>query len=158
MANELKMVFGSPTTAISLAATLANAANTYTGLTGCTTTEVDNSTTLYPYAHAVLNITDTFAAAPTAGTTIDLYMSQNDVDSTVDETPVPGATDLIYNAKYVGSFVLDNQDAATVKAIDISLHGVKKALFYILNNSGQTISYASTATTVKITPFTYAPT
>lgn len=158
MANELKMVFGSSTTVISHAATLVNAANTYSGLTGCTMTQLDNSTNLYPYARAVLNINDTFAAAPTAGSTVDLFMSQDDVDSTTDETPLPGATDVLYLAKYVGSFILDNQDVATVKAIDISLHGVQKANFYILNNSGQTISYTSVPTTVKVTPFTYAPT
>lgn len=158
MANEVKMVFGSATTVISHAATLANAANTYDGLAGCTMTQLDNSTTLYPWARAVLNITDTFAAAPTAGSTIDLYMYQEDVDGTTDETPIPGATDVIYLARYVGSFVMDNQDVATVKAITISLEGVQKAKFCILNSTGQQISYASTATTVKVTPFTYAPT
>lgn len=158
MANETKMVFGSSTTVISHAAALASAANTYSGLAGCTMTQLDNSTTLYPWARAVLNITDTFAAAPTAGGTIDLYMSLDDVDGTTDEVPLPGATDIVYLAKYVGSWVMDNNDTATVKAITISLEGVGKAQFYILNNCGQQISYTSTATTVKVTPFTYAPT
>lgn len=158
MANETKMVFGSTTTVISHAATLASAANTYSGLAGCTMTQLDNSTTLYPWARAVLNITDTFAAAPTAGGTIDLYMSLDDVDGATDEIPLPAATDIVYLAKYVGSWVMDNNDTATVKAITISLEGVGKAQFYILNNCGQQISYSSTATTVKVTPFTYAPT
>ena len=158
MANELKMVFGSPTTVISHAATLANAANTYSGLSGCTMTQLDNSTNLYPRALAVLNINDTFAAAPTAGGTVDLYMTLDDVDGTTDETPLPGATDILYLARLVGRFVVDNQDVATVKAITISLDGVQKAQFYILNNTGQTISYTSVATTVKITPFSYKPT
>lgn len=158
MAGELKMVFGSATTVISHAATLANAANTYSGLAGCTMTQLDNSTLLYPKALAVLTINDTFAAAPTAGGTVDLYMYLEDVDGTNDETPVPGATDVLYLAKYVGSFVVDNQDVATRKAIVIDLEGVQKAQFCILNNSGQTISYTSVATTVKVTPFSYAPT
>jgi hypothetical protein len=158
MANELKMVFSANTTeVISLAATLANAANTYDGLASCTLTELNNATELYPYARAVLNITDTFAAAPTAGATIDLYMTENDIDGTSDETPGPGATDITYLAKYVGSWVLDNQDVATIKPIIISLEGVQKAKFHILNNSGQTISYSATATKVKITPFSYVP-
>jgi hypothetical protein len=157
MASARKMVFGSSTTVISHAATLASGANTYSGLSGCTMTQLDNSL-LYPHAKAVLNITDTFSAAPTAGTSVDLYMTHDDVDGTTDETPLPGATDILYNATYVGSFILDNQDVATVKAIIISLHGVQKAQFYILNNSGVTISYASTAITVKITPFSYEPT
>ena len=158
MANELKMVFGSATTVISHAATLASAANTYSGLTGCTMTQLDNSTTLYPYARAVLGIPDTFAAAPTAGGTVDLYMTLDDIDGTSDETPLPAATDITYLAKYVGSFVIDNQDVAQIKPIVISLEGVQKAQFYILNSSGQQISYSSSPTTVKITPFSYMPT
>lgn len=158
MANETKMVFGSATTVISLAAALANAANTYSGLGSLTMTQLDNSTALYPYARAVLSINDTFAAAPTAGATIDLYMTQDDVDSTTDETPLPAASDIINLAKYVGSFLIDNQDVATVKAIDISIKGVQKAQFYLLNNCGQQISYTSVATTVKVTPYTFGPT
>lgn len=158
MANELKQVYGSATTVISLAATLASAANTYPGLANCTTTQLDNTTNNYPYALAVLNITDTFAAAPTAGGTIDLYMFLDDIDGTADETPIPGASDILYLAKYVGSFVLDNQDVATIKPIVISLLGVQKARFAIYNNSGQQISYSATATVVKVTPFSFAPT
>jgi hypothetical protein len=158
MANELKMVFGSATTVISHAAALASAANTYSGLSGCTMTQLDNSTTLYPYARAVLGIPDTFAAAPTAGGTVDLYMTLDDIDGTSDETPLPAASDITYLAKYVGSFVVDNQDVAQIKPIIISLEGVQKAQFYILNSSGQQISYSSNPTTVKITPFSYMPT
>ena len=158
MANELKMVFGSATTVISHAAALASGANTYSGMSGCTMTQFDNSTTLYPYARAVLGIPDTFAAAPTAGGTVDLYMTLDDIDGTSDETPLPAASDITYLAKYVGSFVVDNQDVAQIKPIVISLEGVQKAQFYILNSSGQQISYSATATTVKITPFSYMPT
>lgn len=158
MANELKMVFGSTTTVISHAATLASGANTYSGLTGCTMTQLDNSTLLYPYARAVLSIPDTFAAAPTAGGTIDLYMTQDDIDGTSDETPVPAASDIIYLAQWVGSWVVDNQDVANIKPIIISLLGVQKAQFYIINNCGQQISYTSNPTTVKITPFSVMPT
>jgi hypothetical protein len=158
LANELKQVYGSSTTVISLAATLANAANTYSGLTGCTLTQLDNSTLLYPYALAVLNINDTFAAAPTSGATVDLYMHQDDIDGTADETPEPAATDITARGTCVGSFVVDNVDAAHVKPLVISLLGVKKARFAILNNSGQTISYTSVATVVKVTPFSLVPT
>lgn len=158
MANQSKMVFGSTTTVISHAATLTSATNTYTGLTGITMTELDNSTDLYPYALAVLGIPDTLSAAPSAGATVDLYMVANDIDSTSDETPVPAATDVKYLAKYVGSWILDNQDVAYRKPIVISLHGVKKADFFIDNVSGVNLTYASNPITVKITPFTYGPT
>ncbi len=158
MANELKMVFGSSTTVISLAAALASGANTYTGLTGLTNTQLDNSTLLYPYARAVLGVPDTFAAAPTAGGTFDLYMVQDDIDGTSDETPEPGASDIIYLSKYVGSWVIDNQDVAMIKQIVISLEGVQKARFFVVNNCGQQASYTSNPLTVKITPFSYMPT
>jgi hypothetical protein len=158
MANELKMVFGSATTVISLAATLASGANTYSGLAGCTMNLMDNSTTLYPMAKAVLNINDTFAAAPTAGGTVDLFMYEEDVDGTTDETPVPAASDIDNLAKYVGPFVVDNQDVAHVKAIIFPIDGVQKARFAIKNSTGQQISYTSVATTVKVTPFSYVPT
>ena len=158
MANELKMVFGSTTTVISLAATLTSGANTYTGLTGLTNTQLDNSTTLYPYARAVLGVPDTFAAAPTAGGTFNLYMVMDDIDGTSDETPEPGASDITYLAKYVGSFVVDNQDVATIKPIVISLEGAQKARFFLANNCGQQSSYSSNPLTVKITPFSYMPT
>lgn len=159
MANELKMVFaGSATTVVSLAASLNSGANTYSGLSGCTMTQLDNSTLLYPYARAVLSIPDTFAAAPTAGGTVDLYMTLDDIDGTSDETPEPGAADITHLGKYVGSFVIDNQDVATIKPIVIGLEGVQKARFFIANNCGQQASYTSNPLTVKITPFSYMPT
>lgn len=157
MANELKMVFGSATTVISLATTLASGANTYSGLASCTMTLLDNSTTLYPMAKAVLNINDTFAAAPTAGGTVDLFFYEEDVDGTTDETPVPAASDIDNLAKYAGSFVVDNQDVAYVKSIIFPIDGIQKARFCIKNSTGQQISYTSVATTVKVTPFSYVP-
>jgi hypothetical protein len=158
MANELKMVFGSPTTVISHAAALAAGANTFTGMTGCTMTLLDNSTLLYPYAKAVLTVPTAAAAALTAGGTFDLYMTEDDIDGTTDETPVPAVTDIIYLAKYKGSWVVDNQTSPIVDAIVISLEGVQKARFYILNSSGQATVYTATPLTVKITPFSYMPT
>jgi hypothetical protein len=159
MANEARMVYasGGATTCISLAATLADAANTYTGLGSCTMAELDNSTNNYPYAKATLNINDTFAAAPTAGGGVQLWMMKNDVDGTTDTGPVPAAADL-KNAVPVGFFPIAALDVAQVVEIIISLEGVKKADFFIKNSTGQTISYTSVATTVKILPFSYGPT
>lgn len=144
------------TTVVSLAATLANLSNTFTGLTSCTMNALDNSTDKYPDALFVLDIPDTFAAAPTAGSTIDVYMSLENVDSTADETPLPATGDILYLAKRVASFVMDNQDAATKKAVIVrdALHGVNNALFYIYNNCGQTLSFSSNPITLKVTPLT----
>ena len=159
MANQVKQVFSdTTTTVISLAASLANAANTYTGMTGLTNTQLDNSTELYTDAIAVLGVPETFAAAPTAGATINLYYVLADIDGTSDETPEPGATDITSLATYAGSWVVDNQDVAYIKPIVISLLGVRKARFFIGNQTGQATSYTSTPLTVKITPFTVGPT
>lgn len=159
MANELKQVFnGSSTTVISLAAALNSAANTYSGMSGCTMAQLDNSTLGYLYARMVLGMPDTFAAAPTAGGTIDLYMTQDDIDGTSDETPAPAASDILYLATWVGSWVVDNQDVANIKPIIISMLGVQKAQFYIANNCGQQTSYTSNPLTVKATLFSVMPT
>lgn len=152
MAGELKQVYGSATTVISCAATINGGAGTDTSHA----TQLDNSSD-YPYGLAVLNIPDTFAAAPTSGTSIDLFMVRDDIDGTEDETPVPTSSDMHNLATYVGSWIIDNQDVAVRKAIVIDLRGVRKARFFIWNNTAQQISYSSNPTTVKITPFTVAP-
>jgi hypothetical protein len=160
MANEAQMKFAATsTTVISMAVDITDTTNTYTGQTSVTTTELNNSVNLYPLATATIYLPDGWlTTAPTDGTTIDLYMTRNDVDSTNDDAPVPASSDL-QGAEYVGSFLVSNQTAGTAyrKTITISLVGVKKAFFYIKNNTGQTMDYVATAMTVKVHPFTYAP-
>lgn len=160
MANETKQVFGTSAqvTAISLAADLANGAHTYSGLTGLTMAELDNSALLYPTALAVLHSPDGFAVAPNDNSTIDLYMVRKDVDGTADDTNPPASGDL-NNAEYVGSFPVASQTAANAyrKSILISLMGVTKADYFIVNNSGQTLDYVATPITVKVTPLSVVP-
>lgn len=153
----VKWVMGSTTTAVSLAATLANGSNTYNGLTGCTHTLVDNSTSKYPHAKFVFGNPDTFASAPTAGGTIDIYMTEMDIDGTSDETPEPGSGDIIYLGRYIGSIELDNQDVANLKPLIVRgcLDTVSAARFNFVNNSGVTLSYTSGAITLKVTPFSH---
>ena len=155
MANEVKMTFGSATTAISTTAAVAN--DEVVG----GQTEVDNSTTLYPMATAVISIADNFAAAP-AGP-IDLYMVRGDVDSTTDGTALGYAakttSDNIQDPGYlefVGQW-RPTTDEAYIDTITISLLGVKKAKYYIHNNTGTSLNYSANAITVKITPFTFGP-
>ena len=151
-------VLGSATTAISLAASLANAANTHSGHTGITQTAVDNSTDKYPHALFVLAVPETFAAAPSSGAYFDIWMTANNVDGTSDETPVPGATDIADLATYIGSIRIDNQDVAQIKPLIVHgcLAAVSEALFYVRNMTGQATTYSSTALTLKVTPFDYA--
>lgn len=156
MAVKWKMA-ASATTCISLAAALANDANTHSGHSGITQTALDNSTDKYAHAKFVLNVPETFAAAPSAGGYFDVWMTENDIDSTSDETPVPGATDIESLARYVGVIRVDNQDVANLKPLVVHgvLASVSSALFYVRNKSGQATTYSATPLTLKVTPFTY---
>ena len=156
MAVKWKMA-ASATTCISLAAALANDANTHSGHSGITQTALDNSTDKYAHAKFVLNVPETFAAAPSAGGFFDVWMTENDIDSTSDETPVPGATDIESLARYVGVIRVDNQDVANLKPLVVHgvLASVSSALFYVRNKSGQATTYSATPLTLKVTPFTY---
>ena len=147
----------SSTTCISLAASLANDANTHSGHSGITQTALDNSTDKYPHARFVLEVPETFAAAPTAGGFFDIWMTVNDIDSTSDETPVPGATDIEFLATKVGLIRIDNQDVAQRKPVMVlnCLAGVESALFYVRNKTGQATTYSATPLTLKVTPFTF---
>jgi len=156
MANNAVQIFdGSPTTVIATTGTIADTIFSVNS-TNATITQFDNSTDLWPLAVATLEMPDTFLAAPTAGTTIDLYMCRDDVGGgTADETAP--TTALVKGAKYVGSFgplyaVDENQPLECI----ISLVGVRKCRFFIQNNSGTTMSYSAGAT-VKVEGFTYTP-
>ena len=155
MADEAIMTFGSATTCISQTATVAD------GEVVGGQTELDNSTNLFPLATAVIDIADTFGAAPTGP--IDLYVVRGDVDGTSDGTALGYAalttsdnqTDPEY-AERLGAWTPD-VDEAYRDTITISLLGIKKGKFYIMNNTGTTLVYSSNTITVKITPFTFEP-
>lgn len=153
----IKWKLGSTTTAISLAASLASGANTYSGHSGITQTAVDNSTDKYPHAKFVLNVPETFAAAPSTGAYFDVWMTEQDIDGTSDETPLPGATDITSLARPVGVIWIDNQDVANLKPLVVHniLAAVASAVFYLRNQTGQATTYSATALTLKVTPFTY---
>lgn len=150
-------VLGSTTTAISLAASLANGANTHSGHSGITQTAVDNSTDKHPHAKFVLSVPETFAAAPSAGAYFDIWMTEENIDGTSDETPVPGATDIENLARWVGSINIDNQDVANLKPLVVHgvLAAVSSALFYVRNQTGQATTYTATPLTLKVTTFSY---
>ena len=157
--NDLQFTIdGTTTTVVSLAATLANAAWTYTGLTSCTMNDFDNSTDKYPHLRLVLEIPDTFVAAPTAGGYANIYMLILNSDGTSDDIPAPDSVAL-KAAKWICAIPIQAYDVAQrVTAIvhDV-LGGVTGAQFFIENKCGQTFSYSSGATTPKATSFTYNP-
>lgn len=156
MANNAIQVFsGSATTVLAQNATLVTA--NYSTPTTWTVTPFDNSTALWPLAVATLLLPETFLSAPTAGTTIDLYMCEQDVGGGTTDVTYPLST-LVKGAKYVGSFgplyAIDSDQPLTCV---ISLAGVRKATFAIYNGSGATIDYTSGGNEVKIEGFTFTP-
>jgi hypothetical protein len=156
MANEGKQIFGSTTTVISHAAALSNAAFTYSGLTGCTMLQLDNSAAAYPWAQAVLNVPDTFAAAPGAGGYVSLYACKEDVDGSSDDVPAPDSGGL-KAAQLMGYFMIPAFDVATRVTITVDISGFLKSSWFIYNACGQALSYSSNPITVKLTPFTVGP-
>ena len=144
---------GTPTTVITTTGTVANGIFTVAG-TNATLTEYDNSTDLWPDAVATLSVPDTFAAAPDADSTIDLWMIKQDVDGTLDE--IPPTTTSAEGAHYVGSFKISASDLNNPQQFTFSLYGVRKAKFAFQNNSGQTMSFSAGAT-VKVEGVTLVP-
>jgi hypothetical protein len=156
MTVATKMVwYDSATTAISQTASVSD-----TYVVGGDA-ELDNSTLCYPLAQAVFDVPDTLSAAPVSGKTIDLYMLRGEVDGTSDATKASygvltnsSAVTDVAGMEYLGSFVLYPVDEQQRHPIVISILGVKKAKFYIKNNSGVSLTYSSNPITVKILPFT----
>jgi hypothetical protein len=158
MAGETQILLGSATTVISHAASLANNGWTYSGLSGCTMTDLDNSTLLYPHARATLHVPETFAAAPTAGGVMNLFMLPLNVDSTSDDLPAPDSVAL-KAARWVGSFPIAAYDVEQRITIDLLgvLRGLTAAQFFVENKCGQATTYSASALTVKVTPYTFQP-
>ncbi len=94
-----------------------------------------------------------WAAAPVAGTTIDLYGVLKDVDGTDDDTDAPAST-AAGGARYFGSWIVAAADALQRRTITIDLLGVEKCDFYVKNGTAQNMNNdTGTNVVVKITPF-----
>lgn len=103
----------------------------------------------FPDAKFVVSVT--FGTAPTEGTTLALYARPLDIDGTND-AEVPEVT---RPTVFIGTFVVNN--VTTAQPIELIAEDVPwNAAYYLHNNgTGQTVS---AGWTLKITPFTVAPT
>lgn len=96
-----------------------------------------------------------WGAAPADGDSVDLYYIKNEVggvdtdDELSDGIETAGDTEAMH---WAGSFKVWNDSEAQRTAIIISILGVRKAIFQVLNNTGQTIAGATGTATVKIRP------
>jgi len=106
----------------------------------------DNSADLYPLADVIYE--PAYTTAPTADTSIDLYLQDIDIDG-ANDGPVPDST---YKRNYVGSFYPDSVTGAQY----LSIRGIQlppKAAFVLHNNgTGQPIPVNSA---LKINPYGY---
>lgn len=106
-----------------------------------------------PMAFVVLEIT--FATAPTAGSSVNLYARKMDIGNagTEDED----APDANHTHSFVGSFGLNDVTSAQTIGILIALPNSKtsqKYVFYIENKGGQT---ASAGWALHVTPVAIGP-
>lgn len=152
---KTKMFFGTAQTVFDSSTDIAGGAFSGAG------TAFDNTTdAAVPYAsHAVAMIEmPDWAAAPVAGTTVQLWGLMVDVDGTDDDTDAPSSA-ASGGARFLGAWPIAAADALQRRTIVISLEGITKFTPYIFNGTAQNMNNdGGTNMVVKITPFTYGVT
>jgi len=150
MATTPRMQFGTAQTVINTATDIA--AGNFSGTPTTFDNTTDSAVPYARYAKAVLQAPD-WAAAPVAGTVIELWGVLQDVDGTSDDTDAPSGTSA-GGARFFGAWPAAAADALQRRTITISLLGVEKCNFYVRNGTAQNMNNdAGTNCVVKITPF-----
>lgn len=146
-----KQIFGTPQTVINLATDIA--AGNFSGAPAATYDNTTDGAVPYAdYAVAMAEFPD-WAAAPVAGTVVELWGVQKDVDGTDDDTDAPSGT-ANGGAMYFGAWVIAAVDALQRRTITISMLGIQKVDFYIKNGTAQNMNNdGGTSCVVKVTPF-----
>ena len=141
--------FGTPAEIINIAGT-ATADDAFSD-TGDNAAWINTGDAMY----ASLILDAVLSAAPTAGSTIDVYAQLFNISDGSDDANVP---DTAFPHVHVGSFPMDSGQAAQVQSIEIALPNTKTQQlyeFYLRNNStGQTIS---TGSTIDVVPKVIGP-
>jgi hypothetical protein len=154
MANyPTRQFFGTAQTVINTGTDIA--ASNFSGAPAAT---FDNTTdSAVPYAEeavAVLQAPD-WAAAPAAGTLVELWGVVLNTDGTSDDTDAPSGT-AANGARYFGAWPISAADALQRRSIVISLRGIQQVDFYIKNGTAQNMNNdAGTNCVVKVTPLAY---
>lgn len=150
-----KMIFGTAQTVFNSSTDIAGGAFSGAGTNFDNTT--DAAVPYAPYAVAMIEMPD-WAAAPVAGTTVQLWGLMVDVDGTDDDTDAPSSA-ASGGARFLGAWVVAAADALQRREIVIDLNGVRKFTPYIFNGTAQNMNNdGGTNMVVKITPFTYGVT
>jgi hypothetical protein len=153
MADYPTKQFPSATTTTVIDTATDIAAGNFSGAPAATFNNADN----YTHAEAMGEFPD-WAAAPVAGTVVELWGLLKDVDGTDDDTDAPSGS-APGGARYFGSWVIAAADALQRRTIVISLEGClsdRNVDFYIRNGTAQNMNNdGGTNAVVKIRPFSY---
>jgi hypothetical protein len=152
MANyPQKQFFGTAQTVINTGTDIA--ANNFSGAPSATFDNTSDAAVPYAeYAVAMAEFPD-WAAAPVAGTVVELWGVLLNTDSTDDDSDAPSGT-ASGGARYFGAWTIAAADALQRRTIVISLLGVKEVDFYIKNGTAQNMNNdGGTNCVVKVTPF-----
>jgi hypothetical protein len=152
MANyPQKQFFGTAQTVINTGTDIA--ANNFSGAPAATFDNTSDAAVPYAeYAMAMAEFPD-WAAAPVAGTVVELWGVLLNTDGTDDDSDAP-ATTASGGARYFGAWVIAAADALQRRTIVISLLGVQQVDFYIKNGTAQNMNNdGGTNCVVKVTPF-----
>ena len=147
-----KQFFGTAQTVINTATDIA--AGNFSGAPAATFDNTTDASVPYAtHAQAMLEAPD-WAAAPVAGTLVELWGVLIDTDGTDDDTDAPSGT-ASGGARPFGAWVIAAADALQRRTITISLDGVTKVDFYVKNGTAQNMNNdGGTNCVVKVTPFT----
>lgn len=150
----IEQVKGAAQTVINTATDIA--AGNFSGAPAASFVNNDATYPNAPYALAMGEFPD-WAAAPAAGTVIELWGVLLNTDGTDDDTDAPSGTSQ-GGARQFGFWPIAATDALQRRTIVISLEGIMDTMevnFYIKNGTAQNMNNdAGTACVVKITPFT----
>jgi hypothetical protein len=147
-----RQVYGTAQTVFNSASNIAAGA-----FSGAGTEFTNNDATLgaVPYADAMIEMPD-WAAAPVAGTVVQLWALVSDVDGADNDTQAP-ASAASGGARLLCSWVVSADDTLQRRTLPISLAGIQNGFVpYIFNGTAQQMTNTGTAMVVKITPWTYA--
>ena len=146
-----KQFFGTAQTVINTTTDIA--AGNFSGAPALTFDNTSDASVPYAtHAVAMLEAPD-WAAAPVAGTVVELWGIKNNVDGTDDETQAPSGT-ASGGAQPFGVWPISANDALQRRAIVIDLLGWTSIDFYIKNGTAQNMNNdGGTACVVTITPF-----
>lgn len=145
-----KQFFGTSQTVINTATDIA--ASNFSGAPAATYDNTTDAAVPYaPYALAMAEFPD-WAAAPVAGTVVELWGVLLNTDGTDDDTDPPSGT-ASGGARYFGAWVIAGADALQRRTIVLDMLGVKQVDFYIKNGTAQNMNNdGGTNCVVKVTP------